>query len=222
MNTDYTIQQLENYIDRKVALNQKELDPEHIDEPLRSLWNKYARISTDVSAANLVYLAGFNGIMDGTIKASHTLTNWVKSINRKRSANFMGGICAVFLTATLQDFTQALVEHWFENCEDSNKQTRSVGIDSCDKLKKWISPTAKSGGWFNKLDKLLGYKADPELVAIIEDMLKHRTTASHEDIGELSTPTGEQIKLWGLATYNLVSELIRSIKEKTDKQTHPL
>lgn len=222
MNTDYTTQELEDYIDSKVALNQKEFDAKHIDEPLRTIWNKSARISTDVSAVDLLYLAGFDGIMDGTIKASDTLTNWVKSIDRRRSANLMGGICAVFLTATLEHCIQASVEHWCENCEDANKQTRSLRIDSLDKLREWIRPTAKSGEWFKRLGKLLGYKADPKLVAILEGMLKHRTTTSHEDIGGLSTPTGEQIKLWGLATCNLVYEIIRSIEEKTGKQSHPL
>ena len=219
MITNYAIQELEDYMDKKAALNQKELHPKHLDEPLKSFWNKYGRISTDVSAVMLIYLAGFDGITDGTIKASKTLTNWVRNIDRRRSANFMGGMCAVFLTATLQDCTETLVEYWFGNCEDSKKQIQSIGIENLDELKRWISPTAKSGVWFTRLDKLIGYKADPELIVVIEDMLKCRTTASHEEIDEFDTPTGERIKLWGLATYNLISELIRNIKEKIDKQT---
>lgn len=218
MIMNYTIQELEDYIERKAALNQEKLDSKQLDEPWKSFWSKYARISTDVSATNLVYLAGFDEITDGTIKASEALTNWVRNIDRKRSANFMGGICAVFLTATLQNFTEALVKYWFENCEDSEEHIQSIEIGNFDELKTWISPTAKSGRWFTRLGKLLGYKPDPELITIIEDMLKCRTTAAHEGIDGIDTPTGEQIKLWSLATYNLISELIQNIKEKIDKR----
>ncbi|MBE0415656.1 MAG: hypothetical protein IBX36_03850 [Dehalococcoidia bacterium] len=221
MINKYTIQELENYVDKKVVLSEAELSPKQFDEPLRGIWNKYARIPTDISAVNLVYLAGFNGISDGTIKASETLSNWVRNIDRQRSANFIGGICASFLTAALEDFTKALAEYWFANCEDSENRIRSIGIDhlTSKDLKNWVSPTARSGRWFQRIERLFGYRADPEAVAIIEDMLKSRTVATHEEIGSFDTPTGERLKLWGLATRNLIFELLRTIKEKGGEQT---
>lgn len=217
----YTIQELENYMDGKVVLDEKELHTKHFDEPWRSIWNKYARIPDDITSIALVYLAGFDGIIDGTIKASKPLTNWVRNVKRRRSGSYIGGIYVSFLAAALEDFTKTLVEYWFENCEDAASRIKSIGLSppNLENLKIWISPTAKTAKWFERIEKLFGYKAEPEVVAIVEDMLKSRTVAVHEEIGSFDTPTGEKLKLWSLATRNLIFALIRTIRQHTDEQT---
>ena len=196
MINGYSIQKLEEYIDKQIHLSEAKLDPKQLAEPTKTLWNKYARISSDVPAIGLIYIAGFDGILEGKLeKDSPVLISWVRNVSRTRSANFIGAMSALFLTASLEDFADALAELWAENSADFESECRSLGLAKTDDLKKIIAPTAKSGQWFKQLHKYLGYKADAELVAIIEDMLEHRTTAAHEDVGGFDDIIGEQLKM---------------------------
>jgi predicted DNA-binding protein len=216
----YTITELENYIDNRFSSIMKE---EGLDEHFRRLWTEYMTDVLDVTFfVPEVYLKGFNAIVQDKIRVSPDITERVKKISRRRSANIIAGMSVMFITAAIEAVIKEIIEYWFNNCQNAKEHIQSIKMKEYDllnirELHKWVKPTAKSdrdsSKWFQRLERLLKYRADTQLEEIIKEMFRHRTLSSHEKLRTFPMVRGEHMKIWGLGSLVLINDLISHIQK---------
>lgn len=209
---------LENEFDEFLKSCNWNEERKFLNDDLQKYFNTYGRTFDDCIYVSLVYFKGFEAINQGLIRPNDYLLNWVKKVDRNRSAKIIANLIATQLVSSLEDLISELVVYGKNNInfflDDYNALENNVSND----LILYLKPTGKKKyKWPLYLNKLFNIEIPSFIEETLKDLLKTRHDASHTDIDSQENKSGEVIRLWTLGARSLLQKLTFSLQIKMSK-----